>query len=147
MRKLGLMHSSAHADLLANALVETIADLRLVDAGDMIGYITTGQWANIADLVASSSELFLREGVLTFECMADFALGWGTTPSISLDLEFQAQGVSVFFTLILGHNASVIDIKSIWFTKQPIDEDDGTRILADAINAVRLRADATRTSV
>lgn len=139
-------HSTARAELLAAALADTIADLRLIEAGDMIGYISSGQWANIADLVASSSELFLREGALSFACMADFALGWGTTPSISLELEFQAATVSAFFTLVLGRRESLVDLKAVWFADSPADEDAGTALLARAVQSARLHSDANRTS-
>ena len=112
----------------------------------MIGYISSGKWANIADLVASSSELFLREGALSFACMADFALGWGTTPSISLELEFQAATVSAFFTLVLGRRESLVDLKAVWFAEPPADERAGTALLAQAVESARLHSDATRTS-
>ena len=144
MRQVVSDQSIIRAELLAAALSDTIADLRLVDAGDMIGYISSSQWANIADLVASSSELFLREGALTFACMANFELGWGTTPSISLELEFQADGVAAFFSLVLGRRESLVDLKEIWFDHEPASEIAGTQVLAEALQAARLRSDATR---
>ena len=132
----------ARADLIADALAATIAELRLVDAGDFIAYIRAGQWANIADLVDSSAELSFQDGALSFACQADFALGWDQTPSISLDLEFQSFALSAFFTLTLGRRHSAVELKSLWFAVEPDDEAEGTRLLKEALATARLATEA-----
>lgn len=131
------------SELIAEALGETVAELRLIDAADLISYIRAGQWANIADLVQSSAELSFEDGALTFACAGDFEVSWGHPPSLSLDLEFQHGGTTAFFALMLGPNDSRIVVKAIWFASAPRDEADGTRTLAFALAAAQ-RAGASR---
>jgi hypothetical protein len=138
MRSVVSSHATTRAALLADALAETVAELRLIEPGHMIGYIRGQKWATIADLVQSASELSLREGSLQFACMADFEVGWATSPSISFDLEFQAGAVSAFFSLIMGRRESLIDIKSVWFARAPESETAGTALLARAVADARL---------
>lgn len=134
-----VLSQTAHrAAILAQALAETVEELRLIDPGDMIGYIRGAKWASLADLVQSSSELSLREGTLSFACTADFQVGWATPPSISLDLEFQTEAVSVFFTLLLGRRESTVEIREVWFASVPADEAEGTRVISRELAGARL---------
>ena len=73
-------HATRRTTLLADALRETVAELRLIEAVDMIAYVRTGQWANIADLVQSSSEMSFADGSLVFACAADVAAGYAERP-------------------------------------------------------------------
>lgn len=138
MQQSVLDSSRERAELLANALRDTVAELRLIDPGDLIGYIRSKQWANIADLVQSSSELFFREGTLTFGCTADFSVDWATPPTIALDMEFQSNAVSAFFTLFLERVESLVELKTVWFATQPESAEDGTALLVRAIADARL---------
>ena len=126
------------AEILAEALSDTIAELRLIEAGDMIAYIRTSRWANIADLVQSSTELYFEEGTLSFACSAEFQVSWANPASISLDMEFQGNGVAAFFTLTLAPQVSLVDIKTIWFSGMPLSEEAGTRLFQRAIAEARL---------
>ena len=139
MRDAVLTQTAFRAAMLAEALADTVDELRLIEPGHMIGYIRGSKWATVSDLLQSSAELSLRDGTLSFACMADFEVGWATPPSISLDLEFQTELVSVFFTLYLGRRESAVEIKNVWFASTPADEAAGTRLLADAISKARLR--------
>ena len=130
--------------MLADSLTETVAELRLIDPGDMIGYIRGQKWAAISDLVQSSTELSFCEGTLSFACTADFEIGWATPLSISLDLEFQTAAVSAFFTLVLGRRESVVEMKNVWFACPPASEAIGTRIFAQALSDARLPCRQTR---
>ena len=126
------------AAILAEALGDTVAELRLIDPGDIIGYVRAGQWANIADLVQSSAELYLREGALTFACGAEFALGWGSMPSIALEMEFQGNAISAFFTLFLDRDDGMVALRGVWFPIEPESAAAGTAALAQAVAAARL---------
>ncbi len=126
------------AAILADALDDTVAELRLIDPGDIIAYIRAGQWANIADLVNSSAELFFEEGALTFACAADYALDWDSSPSISLELEFQGSSISAFFTLVLDRREGVVSLRRVWFPIEPEDASQGTQALAAALADARL---------
>ena len=123
--------------ILADALGETVAELRLIDPGDMIGDIRAGRWANIADLVHSSAELYFEEGALTFACAADFALDWATSPSIALEMEFQGAGISALFTLFLDRVEGMVALRHIWFPVEPRSAAEGIQALAQAVAHAR----------
>ncbi len=143
MREAVLGQTAVRAAILAEALAGTVAELRLIDPGDMINYIRRGRWAEIADLVQSSSELFFTDRALSFACMADFAMDWTRPLSISLDLEFQHEDVSAFFTLHLGCDEDLVDLKTTWFASTPSDEATATRRFAQAVASARLPPCAT----
>ena len=124
--------------ILADALTEFVADLSLVEPGDMIDYIRGHKWATVADLVQSSSELWFRDGTLLFGCMGDVDVDWLKPPTISLDLEFQNDGICAFFTLLLGHPDCLIELKTLWFACPPADEAAATDLFAQALADARL---------
>ncbi len=126
------------AALLATALGETLAELRLIEPGDLIGYIRAGHWAVIGDLVQSSAEMYLRKGALDFTCMADFMLDWSSCPSVALEMEFQDPAVSVFFTLFLDRDDGAVALRRVWFPTTPVDAAEGTRWLAEALADARV---------
>ena len=70
--------------------------------------------------------------------MAEFSVDWLRPPSISLELEFQNEGISAFFTLLLGHPDCMIELKSGWFAGTPADEAAATDLFAQAIADARL---------
>ncbi len=126
------------AAILAAALGETVAELRLIDPGDIIGYIRAGQWANIADLVHSSAELYFQESALTFACGADYALDWDSSPSIALEMEFHGNSISAFFTLVLDRHEGLVSLRRVWFPIEPENAAQGTLALASALTDARL---------
>ena len=128
----------ARAKLLAEALADVVDEIRLIEPGDMIAYVHGRQWATIADLVESSTELFFREGALIFSCAAAVDVGWTFPPSVSLDMEFQGDAVTAFFTLVLGAHDSVVDLNALWFSTARADEAAGTADLAKALADARL---------
>lgn len=126
------------AAILADALGDTVAELRLIDPGDIIAYIRAGQWANIADLVESAAELSFQEGALIFACAADYALDWASSPSIMLEMEFQRHAISAFFTLVLDRDAGLVSLRRVWFPTEPDSAAQGTLALAEAVTDARL---------
>lgn len=123
--------------LLAVALRDTVAELRLIDAADLVAYIKSAKWANIADLLQSSSELSFRDGALTFACAGEVELAWNDPPSVVLELEFQHHGVNVFFRLVLGPSESRVVVDGILYAARPRDEEDALNSLALALAAAR----------
>ena len=126
------------AAILADALSDTVAELRLIDPGDLIGHIRAGQWAAIADLVQSASDLTLREGCLIFSCSADFKLDWATTPLIALEMELQVEAISAFFTLYLDRGDGMVAMRHVRFPVDPASPQEGTAALAQAVAEARL---------
>ncbi|MFX5976251.1 hypothetical protein ABTE89_18635, partial [Acinetobacter baumannii] len=83
------------------ALRDFIAELCLVDGDILIGWIRGERHGNIADVVASSAELFFKESVVTYADAADVCLDWSRSMQVVLDLEFAAEPMTVFFKLVL----------------------------------------------
>jgi hypothetical protein len=130
--------TALRARLLADALVDVVEELRLIDADDLIAYIRSHRWATITDLVESSTELFFRDGTLRFACAASFDVGWGRAPSVTLDMEFQGAAVTAFFTVTLGATQSEIDLKAVWFSSPRESETAATLVFATALSNARL---------
>ncbi len=102
-----------HERMLADAIVGVATELRLSDPTEFIMLVRGEQDANISDLVNSSSELFFKPGALRYGFSADCALGWGSPPSVSLDMEFRHDRVTAFFRLILGGQRAAIEIVDV----------------------------------
>lgn len=99
--------------LFAHALRDFIGELCLVDGGVLIGWIRGQHHGNIADVVASSAELFFKESVLTYADGADVYLDFGHSMQVVLDMEFSAQPLTVFFKLVLDEMFAGVAIQRV----------------------------------
>jgi len=129
---------------LADGLGDVASELRLIDAADLIAFIRTEQFANIANLVNSSTELYYKAGTLTFGRSADIDVKWGGAPTISLDMEFHHGEVSVYFRLLLEALHAGVEIHYISFGAASADPEENTRALIAAIADARLAPIARR---
>ena len=102
-----------HERLLADALVGVASELRLADPAEFILLVRGDQEANISDLVDSSTELYFQKGALRYGLVAECALGWGSPPSVSLDMEFRHDRVTAFFRLILGAQRAAVEVMEV----------------------------------
>jgi hypothetical protein len=125
-----------HEKALADAIVDVATELRLSDPTEFILLVRGEQAANISDLVNSSSELFFKKGALRYGLSADCALGWGSTPSVSLDMEFNHDRVTAFFRLIIGGSRAAVEVVEVLFDEEA-GPHNGAR-LRQAIAAARL---------
>ena len=129
-------HTYAAAEqIFAEALRDFIAELCLVDGGVLIGWIRGERHGNIADVVASSAELYFKESVLTYADAADVCLDWGRSMQVVLDLEFSAEPMTVFFKLVLDEVFAGVAIQRI------VAEETGALSLegfADALSQARV---------
>jgi len=66
-------------------------------------------------------------------------LGWGTTPTIDLDMEFRVPEVTVHFRLGLSTTTATVHINYIAFAEPDTDPDVNTARLLAAIEGARLR--------
>ena len=127
-----------HERALADAIVGVATELRLADPTEFILLVRGEQAANISDLVNSSSELFFKKGALRYGLAADCVLGWGTPPSVSLDMEFRHGAVTAFFRLILGGQRAAVEIVEVLLDDERADEPRTAERLRHAIAAARL---------
>lgn len=102
-----------HERVIADAIVDVATELRLSDPTEFILLVRGEQEANIADLVNSSSELFFKKGSLRYALAADCALSWGSTPSVTLDMEFRHDDVTAFFRLTLAGQRARVEVLDV----------------------------------
>lgn len=124
--------------ILGEAVKSVAAELRLVDLSILARMIHLEQHANIADLVASSCELFFREGTLVYGSRAQVDLKWGEIPVVVFDLEFSHRGVNVFFSLALRPLNAAVDIHAITFDGPSRSPDENTQAMAEALDDARI---------
>lgn len=123
---------------LAEGLRDVASELRLIEAADLIAFIRTEQFGNIATLVASSAECYFLPGTLKFGNSGDINVRWGGAPVVNLDMEFQNLGVNVYFRLQLEALQAGVEITYISFDASAPDPDANTRRLVEAIADARV---------
>ena len=128
----------ARTKIVAGGIREFAAELRLIEVSDLIAYIHGEKFANIEDLVNSSTELFFKQGTMNFAWAAALDVTWNDPPTVMIDMEFHHMSISAFFTLTLKDKFGCIDIKHIWFATPSADEDYDTERLAAAMADARL---------
>ena len=138
MLKQGNTYTLQREKALADGLRDVAAELRLIEATDLVAYLRTEQFANIAHLVNSSSELYFKPNTLSFGRSGDVQLKWGEAPAIALDMEFHHSGVAVYFRLLLQALQAGVDIHYIVFSDSSADPEQNTLQLVEAITDARV---------
>ncbi|SFN84526.1 hypothetical protein SAMN04488056_102185 [Cohaesibacter marisflavi] len=95
------------------AMKDVIAELRLVDAAHLISYVFTDSHANISDIVASSSELFLKANTLFYRGESTAQLDWSTPPTVRFEMAFRHLDLDARFALNLIGDVSTIAMQSV----------------------------------
>lgn len=126
-----------HEKLLADGMREVAAELRLIDAADLVAFIRMGQFGNVRTLVNSSTEMYFKPGTVSFRQSGEVNLGWTGEPCIMLDMEFHHRMVEVFFRLVLEAKGAGVEIEYISFGCPPAEPGDHARRLMDAIADAR----------
>jgi hypothetical protein len=130
--------NSEALEALAESLREVARELRLVDLADFVTFIRGEQFANIQDVVNSSTELFFKHGTLTYGSMASYELEWDHPPTVTICLEFNHSSVSILFDLVLQTFDAGVEIRAISLGDELIDPDEETKRIVAAIAAARL---------
>ncbi|MEI9899780.1 MAG: hypothetical protein WDN31_06100 [Hyphomicrobium sp.] len=123
---------------LGHGIRELASDLRLVEPADYISFVRTERFANIANLIASSAELFFKPGTIFFGHSGDVDVGWDQPPTVALDMEFRHQRVNVYFRLVLEDQTAGVEITYLAFDGASDEPDENTRRLVEAIADARL---------
>jgi hypothetical protein len=137
MQKSGNRTTLEREKAMADGLRDVASELRLIDAADLIAFIRTEQFANIGNLVNSSTELYFKPGTLSFGQSADIDVKWGGAPTIALDMEFHHRQVSVYFRLLLEALQAGIEISYIRFDGPTAAPEENTERLIAAIADAR----------
>jgi len=99
--------------LIADAIRGVAAELRAVDAVDLISYIHAYKFANVGDLIDSSVELHFKPDTLRFGYSGDVKLDWYGRPAVGLDMEFHAGGVAAYFRMVLDALTVGVELRHI----------------------------------
>jgi hypothetical protein len=132
-------HSGDREIIVAKAIENVVAELRMVDVADYVAYIKLERFANISDLVASAAELYFMPGTLRLGHGGEARICWAAPPQIVLDLELRPRGATIYFTLALSDKHAEIDVNYVSFDEPGSDPDANTNFLAAAIADARIR--------
>lgn len=117
---------------------ELASDLRLVEPADYVDFVRAERFANIANLVASSAELFFKPGTICFGHSGEVDLQWDQPPTVALDMEFRHMRVSAYFRLVLEAQHAAVEITYLAFEGASEEPNENTRRLVEAIADARL---------
>jgi hypothetical protein len=137
-------HSETREIIVANAISEVVAELRMVDVGDYLAFLRFEQFGSIADIVESAAELYFMPGTLKLGHGGEAVVSWGEVPKIKLDLELRPRGATVYFTLKLEDEQAGVEVTYVAFDQPTPDADENTRNLAAMIEQARIRKSPPR---
>jgi len=123
---------------LGHGIRELASELRMVEPSDYVAFVRAERFANIANLVASSAELFFKPGTICFGHSGEVDLRWGEPPAVVLDMEFRHLHVNIYFRLVLEEQQAGVEITFLSFEGASDAPDDNTRRLVEAIADARL---------
>jgi hypothetical protein len=126
-----------HEKVLACGLREVAAELRLIEAADLVSYIHTGRYGNVRSLVNASTEMYFKPGTVSFRQSGRVNVCWNGAPSVVLDMEFRHPSVDVFFQLVLEASEAAVEIDYISFNQASDDTREETQRLIEAIANAR----------
>ncbi len=129
---------AAYASLLEHNLREVADELRTVDVIEIVTFIQSESYAALEDLLQSCSELFFRDGTLTFAWSAEMSVSWDNLPFVKLGMEFRGGGVSVFFDFALSAFDSAVEVAGILFDHDRASGETDLDRLAGALADARL---------
>jgi len=131
-------HTAEREEILAEGIQKVVAELRLVEIVDYVAFLRMDLLGNIADIVNSSSQLYLKAGTLRFGNDGDVHLNWGSLPSIDLAMEFHHRDVTVHFRLGLAATKASVTITFVVFADPEAAPEFNTAKLQSAIDDARL---------
>ncbi len=129
---------AGYAVVLERNLREVADELRTVDVIELVGFVQAEGYSAIEDLLQSCTELFFRDGTLTFGWSGSATLAWDDLPSVTVGMEFQNGGVSVFFDLTLSAFDATVAVGGILFEDDPGQASARLDRLAEAVSDARL---------
>ncbi|MFE0019083.1 hypothetical protein ACFWXH_29830 [Mesorhizobium sp. NPDC059054] len=132
-------HTLSREVIVARAIEQVVAELRLIDVADYIAFIRLEHFACLSDLVDSASELFFVPGTLRLGNGGEAHVDWSGSPRIVLDLELRPRGVTVYFQLTLTENEASVVLNYISFEKPDEDPERNTALLETMLESSRIR--------
>jgi hypothetical protein len=124
-----------HEKVLALGLKEVAAELRLVEAADLVAYIHTERFGNVQSLVDASTEMYFKPGTMSFRQSGRVKLSWNREPAVVLDMKFRHPAVDIYFQLLLEAEEAGVEIDYIAFHEPPDCAGDTQRLIDALANA------------
>lgn len=128
---------AAYERLLAEAMVDVLADLRQVDMDHLAALVLAEAHANVEDLVHSATELFFRDRTVSYAWCSEVEIVWGRPPLLHIDLEFNHGGVFLAFRATLGTYDAGLTLRALMFERGPAGPDHERDILTAALATAR----------
>ena len=130
---------AAQERILAQGLREVAAELRLVDAADLVAFIRTGKFGSLRSLVSAATEMYFLPGMMSLRNSGNVTLGWTGEPSIALDMNFRHPAVEVHFQLVLEPRQAGVEIEYISFSHKSAGPRENAQRLEAAIANARFQ--------
>jgi hypothetical protein len=131
-------HTATREMIVAKAMEEVAAELRMVDVADYVAFMRLEHYATIADIVDSASELYYQPGTLSFGHGGEAVIGWSGDPEIILDMQFRPHGATVYFTLKLTDATASVEVNYVSFDNALDDPEENSRFLETALAGSRI---------
>ncbi len=131
-------HLAEREKLLAEGIREVVAELRLVEALDYAAFLRLDRIGNVSDIVASSSQLYMKPGTLRFSGEGEAHVSWNAPPTIELGMEFRHHGATAHFRLTLAAASAAVALTYLVFDEPERSPGESTERLAKAVEAARL---------
>lgn len=124
--------------LLKAAMTVIANELKMADPADLVAYLRLEQFANLNDLLRSSTELYFKTDTVRFGYGGECLIEWGKPPLVSLDMEFVDEAVNAQFQLVVGAEECTVVLDRIVFTEARDDVEVNTAILRNALESCKL---------
>ena len=124
--------------LLRSAMTEVADELKMTDPADLVAYLRLEHFANLNDLMRSSTELYFKPNTVRFGYGGECLVEWGNPPLVSLDMEFVHEAVNVQFQLVVGGDDCTVVLDRIVFTHATDDLSANTAVLRQALENSKL---------
>lgn len=128
--------------VVAEAIRDVVAELRLVDLGDYVAFIRLEHFASVADIVDSAAELYFMPGTVRLGHGGEAHVDWAGEPRIVLDMELRPFGATVYFTLTLARETAGVDVTYVAFDTADDSPARNTQYLREALENARLKKQA-----
>ncbi|TPL50067.1 hypothetical protein FJ937_15420 [Mesorhizobium sp. B2-4-4] len=132
-------HANSREIIVASAIEQVVAELRLIDVADYIAFIRLEHFACLSDLVDSAAELFFKPDTLRLGHGGEAHVDWSGSPRIVLDLELRPPGVTVYFQLTLSEKGASVAVNYVSFEKPGEDPEHNTALLEAVVEQARIR--------
>lgn len=128
-----------NAKLIAHYISRIVPELKLINFSDYVFYIATKKWANVRDIIDTSTELHFMPSSIQFNNSAEYILDWNKYSILRLGLIFKSPEVKVSFILTLAKNSFSITIENIDFKEAVLDPEFQTEKLQHALDYALLK--------